>query len=334
MLPTISASDIKGVVGFMITPVLDQEITAKSNDVINLEEAARAADALVRDGVSGICLNGTFGELPSLTWSELQAFTQAVVDSVNHRVPVFAGATTLNTRDSITRGRRFREIGADGLLLGRPMMSALGDEAIVDFYRNVAAEIPDMAIFLYDDAEAFKRPINTQVYGELSKIPQIVAAKYRTRLLVGSLAPNTYEDNALAAKNFPLLVHEGDWAFAYREFGVPACWSSSVSAGPAPVIALQEALESGDKEAADAIRDDIRWAMDGLVPEAGFEAWHVHKIPTLKARFVAAGYIAAGPPLPPYQFLPEERRLAAERCGERWAELQGKYSQSAVPAGS
>ena len=332
MLPNLSSDDIRGVIGFMITPVLEQEITSSSQDTINLDEAARGADALVRDGVSGICLNGTFGELPSLTWSELQDFTEAVVTAVAGRVPVFAGATTLNTRDSITRARRFREIGADGLLLGRPMMSALGDEGIVQFYTDVARDVPDMAIFLYDDAEAFKRPLTSPVYAELSKLPQVVAAKYRTRMLLGTLAHNTYEDNIRAAGRVHLLVHEGDWAFAYRQFGIPACWSSSVNAGPAPVIALGRALQEERWDDANAIRSDIQWAMDGLIPETGFDSWHVYKIPTLKARFAAAGYIKAGPPLPPYQFLPLERAETAKRCGLRWAELQRKYMPSSVPS--
>ena len=243
---------------------------------------------------------------------------------------MFAGATTLNTRDSITRARRFREIGADGLLLGRPMMSALGDESIVQFYTDVAEAVPELAIFLYDDAEAFKRPLTSSVYAQLSKLPQVVAAKYRTRMLLGTLAQNTYEDNIRAARHVHLLVHEGDWEFAYRQFEVPACWSSSVSAGPAPVIALAAALETARWADAHAIREDIRWAMEGLIPETGFEAWHVYKIPTLKARFAAAGYIKAGPPLPPYQFLPPERRATAEECGRRWSELQRKYAPAPV----
>ena len=94
---------------------------------------------------------------------------------------MFAGATTLNTRDTIARARLFRENGARGLNVGRGMMSAMGDRNIVPWYQDVAEELPDMAIFPYDDVQAFKRPINTAVYRELAKIPQIVACMYARR---------------------------------------------------------------------------------------------------------------------------------------------------------
>lgn len=64
------------------------------------------------------------------------------------------------------------------------MLSAMGDQNIVQWYQDIAEELPDMAVFVYDDAQAFKRPINTSVYRELAKIPQLVARKYRTQLVV------------------------------------------------------------------------------------------------------------------------------------------------------
>lgn len=44
------------------------------------------------------------------------------------------------------------------------MLSAMGDQNIVQWYQDIAEELPDMAVFVYDDAQAFKRPINTSVY--------------------------------------------------------------------------------------------------------------------------------------------------------------------------
>jgi 4-(2-carboxyphenyl)-2-oxobut-3-enoate aldolase len=57
----------------------------------------------------------------------------------------------------------------------------------------------------------------------------------------------------------------------------------------------------------------------------GFSEWHVQKIPTLKGDIDAAGYIKAGPALPPYTEMSEERAMAAAACGHRDRELQRKY---------
>ena len=106
-MPQLSAADIKGVVAYQPTTIrTDIVIDRNTRNAVDLDEAARAADVLVRDGATAIVLNGTFGELASLTLNEIVDFTRAVVESVADRVPVFAGATTLNTRDTIERARQ------------------------------------------------------------------------------------------------------------------------------------------------------------------------------------------------------------------------------------
>lgn len=323
----ITVDDIHGIIAYMVTPVRrDIPIDRHTKSAIDLDEAARAADVLVRDGATGICLNGTFGELPSLTLDEIMDLTRAVVESVNDRVPVFAGATTLNTRDTIARARQFREIGAHGLNLGRPMMSAMSDVSIVQYYRDVTDELPDMAVFLYDDAQAFKRPITSAVYAELAKMPQIVACKYRTLLALGMPTPNSYSNDVKAVNGkIKLLTHEGDWWISNKLFGTDAIWSSAVNMIPGTIVAMRDAILAGDYARADKIRDDIAWAAEGMFPASGFDDWHVSKIPTMKTRIQTGGYINCGPALPPYHVAPAERFESGRACGLRDRELHKKY---------
>ena len=325
--PDITADDIRGIVAYIPTPVRkDIEIDRNVQNAVDLEEAARAADVVVRDGATAICLNGTFGELPSLTWEEIRDFTAAVVDSVAGRVPVFAGATTLNTRDTLFRARAFRDIGATGLNLGRGMLSEMGDPNIVRYYQDVAVELPDMAIFLYDDVQAFKRPLSTAVYRELAQVPQIVACKYRTTLLLGTLLENTYDKDLEAVDGrIKLLTHELDWPLVHRFWGNDAIWSSAFSYVPGAIVALRDAIFSGDTATQEAIQKDLSWASEKMVPAGGPTVWHVQKIPWLKARIDGAGYIAAGPALPPYTFMTDDRAADAAECARRDRELQAKY---------
>lgn len=322
-----SAGDLRGVYAYLLTPVHAVEIDVDARDVVNYDEAARATDCLIRDGVAGICLNGTFGEVPSLTWEELERFTATVIEAAEGRVPIFAGATTLNTRDTVWRGRRFAALGAAGLMLGRPMMSPLSDPDIVRFYRDVATALPDLTIFLYDDMEAFKRPITTPVYRELAKIPQIIAAKYRTRLLIAELIDNSYNADVEAVEGrIKLLPGEFDWYWAHRLFGLDACWSSAVCGGPAPVMALRDALFEERWEEAKTITGELARCYEGIIPDRSFEVWHQDKIAFMKARFAAAGYLDPGPALPPYHHLSPERLEIAQECGRRSRALQDKYA--------
>jgi 4-(2-carboxyphenyl)-2-oxobut-3-enoate aldolase len=328
-LPSISARDLKGVMAYLITPIVDGA-NRRTRDAVNLNEAARVANQMVVDGVSGICLNGTLGEGPSIMPAEQTALTAAVVEAVAGRVPVFGGATSLNTRETIDRVRAARDVGAQGVMLGRPMMATMNDENIVRFYRDVAEEVPEMSIFLYDDQEAFKRPITTNVYRQLATIPQIVGCKYRTRIMVSGLLNDVFNrDLEAVGDKIKIMPAEFDWAFNHHNFGIDAIWSSAVNGGPAPAVALEAALQSGDRGLANQITRDYTWSYEGLVPPGGLEVWHADKIPFMKARFAAAGYVKPGPPLPPYTYISAERLKVAEELGRRAKTLQEKYSKSA-----
>src|SRR5262245_44395630 len=336
-LPQLSAADIKGVVAYQPTTVrTDIPIDSRTKNAIDLAEAARAADVLVRDGAGAIVLNGTFGEMSSLTQNEIIDFTRAVVAAVADRVPVFAGATTLNTRDTIERARLFRDVGAHGLNLGRPMLSALGDMNVIRWYQDIAAEFPDMAIFLYDDVQAFKRPITTAVYRELAKIPQIVACKYRTQIVVSRMiSSNTYNaDVEAVGGNIKLLTQETDWPLVHKLSGVDACWSSYFNCVPGYVMALHDALLAGDEPRLQKILADSNWPGADFAPASGLDSWHIDKITALKTRINAAGYIKAGPVLPPYHVAPPERFETARTMGERDRELQKKYPHKTAREGA
>ena len=59
------------------------------------------------------------------------------------------------------------------------------------------------------------------------------------------------------------------------------------------------------------------------------EVFAFYNIRLEKLRINAAGYCKVGPMRPPYNYMPEKFRLAADECGRRWALLcdnyQGKF---------
>lgn len=326
----LTAKDIKGIVAIMPTPVKPGSDSWRSRDVVDLDEAARGADRLVRDGIDFLLVNGTFGEAATLTWEELKRFSATVMDAVRGRIPVFLGATTLNTRDTIERGRVFRDMGAQGLFLGRPMWCQMSDDMICQFYRDVGEALPDMNQFLYDNPDAFKGKISTRCYGELSKIPQIVASKYRS-VLAAVTMDNLVADLKAVKGKIKLLPHDGDWYYAARWFyeEIDGCWSSGASAGPEPVVALKRAINTKDWSMAKQIAEDIYWAYEKFMPQGSFAAFHIYNIAIQKARFDEAGYIKAGPALPPYHVVPPHILEDARECGRRWKSLRTKYASYA-----
>jgi 4-(2-carboxyphenyl)-2-oxobut-3-enoate aldolase len=318
----IDSEQINGVFAIMPTPATDNAADPTAFDTVDHDEARRAASALIDDGVDAIMVNGTFGEGATLTWDEHRDFTRTVVEEVGGRVPVLGGATTLNTRDTITRARALREIGVDGLLLGRPMWSPCDDETIVDFYRHVASGAPELGIIVYDNPVSFRGKISPWVYGRLAQIPQVVAAKYP------ALGESFMKDLEAMGEGMSLLPLEREWYPAWQQSSgrVTACWSGSASCGPAPAVALRDALRSGQGAEAQRIADALGVTAETFFPGGSFELFSRYNVPLEKIRIDEAGYIKAGPCRPPYIHCPEEYAEGARESGRRLARLHRELS--------
>ena len=232
-------------------------------------------------------------------------------------LPLFIGATTLNTRDTIERITYLRDIDVRGVLLGRPFWSEMGAEAMLGFYRDTAETFPDISFVLYDNPEAFKGPIPTPVYARLATIPNIIGAKYM------SLTPKYRADIGAVQGKMRLLPLELDWFMAHMLFPeqVLAGWSGSVICGPGPVLYLREALRRKDYDAARWITSRMDWSTETYLARQDFREFSKYNIPIAKARFNEAGYINSGPTRSPYHITPSVYMEGARESGRRWQQL-------------
>lgn len=323
--PRVTLDDVRGVFAIMPTPALPGADDAGMADTVDHAETARAVRALIDDGVNAVLTTGTFGECATLTWDELRGFAATAVAAAGGRVPVFAGATTLNTRDTIARARVLRDLGVSGLLLGRPMWSYLDDAGIVAFYAAVAGAVPELAIIVYDNPEAFKGKISAAAYRELAALPQVIAAKYT------SLGPLFSGELAAMNGRMRALPVDRDWFAAWRQAPAEnvACWSGSASCGPRPHVELAGRIAAGYIDGARALTTEFAQAAQGFLPQGDFALFAKYNIQLEKIRINEAGYINAGPARPPYVNCPPEYADGARASGRRFAALDAKYRQQA-----
>lgn len=321
----LTAADIQGAWVIMPTPSTPDASDWRSTHTVDLDETARIVEELIAAGVDGILSHGTFGECATLTWEEKRDFVSTVVETARGRVPYFCGTTALNTREVIRQTRELIDIGAQGTMLGVPMWVKMDLPTAVQFYRDVAEAVPDAAIAVYANPEAFKFDFPRPFWAEMSKIPQVVTAKY---LGIGML-----DLDLKLAPNIRFLPHEDDYYAAARinPERMTAFWSSSSMCGPATALVLRDevvkAKNTGDWAKAKAISDDMRAADATLFPRGDFSEFSKYNIGLEKARMDEAGWLKAGPCRPPYTLVPDEYLAGARKSGKAWAALHTKYAK-------
>lgn len=323
----LTADDISGAWTIMPTPATPDASDWRVQHTVDLDETARIVEALISAGVDGIISNGTFGECATLTWDEKRDFIATVVETARGRVPFFCGTTALHTREVIRQTREAMDIGASGTMLGVPMWCKMEVPTAVQFYRDVSEAVPEAAIAIYANPEAFKFDFPRPFWAQVSNIPQVVAAKY---LGIGML-----DLDLKLAPSIRFLPHEDDYYAAARidPERMTAFWSSGSMCGPATAMRLRdvvaEAKRTGNWTDAKGISDAMRQADSSLFPRGDFSEFSKYNIGLEKARMDAAGWLKAGPCRPPYHIVPEEYLAGARKSGEAWAALHARYAKQA-----
>ncbi|MEA2936889.1 MAG: trans-o-hydroxybenzylidenepyruvate hydratase-aldolase, partial [Alphaproteobacteria bacterium] len=307
------------------TPAKDGASDWRAENTVDLIETARVVEELIRAGIDGILSLGTLGECSTLTWDEKRDFMAAVVETARGRVPYFGGTTSLNTRETVRQTRAAYDLGVDGTMLGPPMWCYPDLPTTVQFYKDVAAACPDMAICVYANPEAFKFDFPRPFWAQITQVPQVVAAK-----IVGIATVET--DLRLSKGQIRLLPVDGNYYAAARiaPEECTAFWSGGALCGPAVQIRLRDevaaAKTSGDWSAAKALSGEIGAASARLMPNGSFPEFSKYNIGLEKARMNAAGWIKAGPCRPPYHLVPESYLEGARESGKMLAKLHARLT--------
>lgn len=322
----LTSDDIQGVWAIIPTPAKSNASDWRATDTVDLDETARATEAMIASGVNGILSLGTLGETSTLTWEEKRAFIATMVEVARGRVPIFAGTSTLSTRETIVQTRAALDLGADGTMIGPPMWNKPDVGMAVQFYRDIAEAVPGMPLCIYANSFVFKFEFPPPFWAQVAEIPQVVMAK--------TASAATYLRDLKASRGrIRLMPIDAEYYSAARldpESAV-AFWSSSASCGPAPVIALRDlvaaAKRTGDWSQARALTDKIGAAILPTIAYGDFNEFQIHNTALEKGRMDAAGWLRAGPNRPPHHVVPERIKEWGRLGGEAWAALQREYEK-------
>lgn len=318
----LTAQEVTGLYAIIPTPATPDANRIEAKNTVDLEATTALVEDLISDGASGLIALGTTGECATLSSSDYRTFAAHLLETVDGRVPTFVGASALGSHEVADRLAFLGERGATGTLLGTPMWQPVSTSMALSFYRQVSEAFPDLSVMVYANSRAFRYSFPPEFWeAVVREAPTVMSAKYSRPKDLRALLAST--------KGQVAVIPNESTAATFYDIApdtTTALWATAAAMGPAPTLALMEAIDARDDAAVAAITADIAWANEPVREVFGNpELFAVYNIQMEKHRINAAGYGACGPCRPPYDDLPDQYASLARECGARWSTLHARY---------
>ncbi|HGE71900.1 TPA: dihydrodipicolinate synthase family protein [Candidatus Poribacteria bacterium] len=160
-----------GIVCPILTPF-------NTNGEVDIEALKVLVDFLIDHGIETIMTGGTTGEGMLLSLDERKIIAETVVKKAKNRCHVVIHTGFITTAGALELTRHAKAIGAEGASIITPYFYSYNDEALFNYYKIIADEVPDFPIALYSFPGNAKQHIHLNLFKRLiSDLPNIVALK-------------------------------------------------------------------------------------------------------------------------------------------------------------
>ena len=216
------------------------------------EDAYRAfVEWQIGEGSHGLVPCGTTGESATLEADEHSRIIGACVEQAAGRVPVIAGCGSNDTRVAIRNMWAAKDRGADAALVVLPYYNRPSQAGLLAHFRALVNAC-DLPIVVYNVPGRTVTDILPETLAELAKLPNIVGIKDAS----GNLA-RVSAHRALCGEDFCQLSGNDDMALGFNAMGGVGCISVTANVAPRLCADFQNAMLSGDWEAALILQDKL-----------------------------------------------------------------------------
>jgi 4-hydroxy-tetrahydrodipicolinate synthase len=215
-------------------------ITPFKNGEVDESALRKLVDWHMEQGTHGIVPVGTTGESPTLSHDEHKRVIEVVIEQVDGRVPVIAGAGSNNTREAVDFNRHAKEAGANAALHVAGYYNRPNQEGLYQHFKAVQ-DSADIPVIVYNIPPRAIVDILPETMARLAELPNIVGVKDAT----GDLARISKERLAIKGE-FCYLSGEDGTALAYNSQGGDGCISVTANVAPRLCAEFQQACLDGD----------------------------------------------------------------------------------------
>lgn len=116
-------------------------VTPFDNGAVDFASFSRMIDFQADAGVAGICVSGTTGEAPTLSFDEKTALFEFAVKHSNGRVPIIAGTGSNSTEIAVRLSLAAEECGCSAVLAVTPYYNKATPDGLYEHYRAISNSI-------------------------------------------------------------------------------------------------------------------------------------------------------------------------------------------------
>lgn len=162
-----------GIIPPIVTPLIDDEALDKAG-------VGRLIHHCIKNGVSGVFVNGTSGEALRLSEKVWEENTKEVLLQAGEKIHVFCGAIDTSTTRTIEKIKKIEAMGGKIAVCTPPFyLTSFGQDEILRHFDKIAANV-DIDIALYNIPETTHATILPETAAKLADYDSIVAFKDST----------------------------------------------------------------------------------------------------------------------------------------------------------
>ena len=132
---------VRGIYTALCTPVMDGKVNAAAMD--------KLVNFVIDNGTTGLVALGGTGEYCALTNEQRIDGVKMTIAANKGRVPVVAGIIGPGLPEAIEMGNKYKELGADAIMVVTPYYVVANQQGIYDYYRQVMKNV-DLPLVLYN----------------------------------------------------------------------------------------------------------------------------------------------------------------------------------------
>lgn len=255
----------QGIIPAMVTPF-------DGNGRLHEQVVRQMIRRLLQAGAHGIFVLGTNGEFFAMTEDEKTELVRIAADEIAGRVPLYAGAGSIMTSETVSLSRKLEEAGADVLSIITPYFVPLNQSELYKHFETVA-ESTALPIVLYNIPARTGIMLEAGTVASLSQISNIVGVKDSSGNYEHMLQLIQQTD-----QGFSVLAGTDSFILSILLAGGSGAIAASANVTPETVVSIYNHWQAGRlREAAKAQADiaSVRKLMQfGTIPAGLKEVMH------------------------------------------------------------